>query len=122
MIQLFFEKFNYDFNNYDERIIFLCNGQKLDVHNQEKIKNIFHINSLILVFDEQNLLAKIDNINLMTAEGKEYNLTIPSKGDLYNLLKIYFEKIGKSVEENDLKILKDITFEDLVKKLSESNK
>ena len=122
LIQLFFEKFNYDFNNYDENIVFAYNGQKLDVHSQEKIKNIFHDNSIIVVFDVQNLLAKIDNFKLMTPEGKDYNLRIPSKGNLYSLLKIYFEKIGKPVEENDLKILKDITFEDFVKKLSGSNK
>ena len=122
LIQLFFQKFNYDFNNFDENIAFLYNSQKLDVHNQEKIINIFHNNSLITVIDTQNLLSMIDHFKLMTIEGKEYNISIPSKGNLYNLLKIYYEKTDKSVNENDFTFLKDITFEDFIKKLSGSNK
>ena len=122
LIQIFFQKFNYDFNNYDGSIYFLYNGQNLNVHSQEKIINILHNNALITVIDVQNLLATIDHFNLMTLDGKEYNISIPSKGNLFSLLKIYYEKIGKSVNESDFTFLKDIAFEDFIKKLSGSNK
>ena len=122
LIQIFFQKFNYDFNNYDGSIYFLYNGQNLNVHSQEKIINILHNNALITVIDVQNLLATIDHFNLMTSDGKEYNISIPSKGNLFSLLKIYYEKIGKSVNESDFTFLKDIAFEDFIKKLSGSNK
>ena len=122
LIQIFFQKFNYDFNNYDGSIYFLYNGQNLNVHSQEKIINILHNNALITVIDVQNLLATIDHFNLMTSDGKEYNISIPSKGNLFSLLKIYYEKLGKSVNESDFTFLKDIAFEDFIKKLSGSNK
>ena len=122
LIQIFFQKFNYDFNNYDGSIYFLYSGQNLNVHSQEKIINILHNNALITVIDVQNLLATIDHFNLMTLDGKEYNISIPSKGNLFSLLKIYYEKIGKSVNESDFTFLKDIAFEDFIKKLSGSNK
>ena len=122
LIQIFFQKFNYDFNNYDGSIYFLYNGQNLNVHSQEKIINILHNNALITVIDVQNLLATIDHFNLMTLDGKEYNISIPSKGNLFSLLKIYYEKLGKSVNESDFTFLKDIAFEDFIKKLSGSNK
>ena len=117
LIQIFFQKFNYDFNNYDGSIYFLYNGQNLNVHDQEKIINILHNNALITVIDVQNLLATIDHFNLMTLDGKEYNISIPSKGNLFSLLKIYYEKIGKSVNESDFTFLKDIAFEDFIKKI-----
>lgn len=94
----------------------------MNVHSQEKIINILHNNALITVIDVQNLLATIDHFNLMTLDGKEYNISIPSKGNLFSLLKIYYEKIGKSVNESDFTFLKDIAFEDFIKKLSGSNK
>ena len=80
----------------------------MNVHDQEKIINILHNNALITVIDEQNLLATIDHFNLMTSDGKEYNISIPSKGNLFSLLKIYYEKLGKSVNESDFTFLKDI--------------
>lgn len=119
LIKLFFEKFNY--NNIDERIVFVHNANKLYINDKTKIKDKFDNNATIIVIDALNVLNITNHINLKTAKGIEYNVLIPSSGNLGDLLKIYFNKIGKTIEDNKIKFLKEINFEDFIIKLSGSN-
>ena len=119
LIKLFFERFNY--NNIDERIVFMHNANHLNINDKTKIKDKFDNNATIIVIDALNVLNITNHINLKTAKGIEYNVLIPSSGNLGDLLKIYFNKIGKPIEDNKIKFLKEINFEDFIIKLSGSN-
>ena len=58
---------------------------------------------------------------LKTFKGEEFKMNLNCNDNIHSLLKNYFEKIGKPDEINKYEGLKDITFQDFLVKLSNSN-
>ena len=121
MIQIFCEKMNYDNKIIDESLAFIYHAEKLNINDKRKIGEVFLGNqNVITVFDPKYIL---DNniINLKTARGKEYKMIISPKENMNNLIKKYFEKTGKLIQDKNIDFLKEVSFEDFIISLSDFN-
>ena len=116
---LFFKKINFEeINDSESNILFLYNSKELYIKDKAKIKDILKDNSKIVVIDKNECLSR-NKIDLKTSKGQEYKISVYSKESMHTLFKKYLEKIGKPEILYKFNILKDINFEDFLKKLSE---
>ena len=121
LIKLFFEKMNYRYIIGDESIKFIYNTKKLKYNDKTKLKNFFYYNiEHIMVYDKNYSLMN-NLVILKTFKGEEIKMNLNCNDNIHSLLKNYFEKIGKPDEINKYEGLKDITFQDFLVKLSNSN-
>ena len=122
LIQLFFEKYNHN-KNQNKNINFLCWGKILKINDKTKLndlaRNQKYITILVLSFNTNS--NNNCNISVESENGTKYEISIPYKENMNNLLKKYFEKIGKPFQENNFEFLKDINFGDFLIALSDSN-